>query len=94
MMAGIESNGAFIRYVTEHDLLEPAQLGVTFANGEKKRYDGIYTVHYENLAKVEGEALEEMHRRGYLRACHLLGASLGNVAKILRLKNERLSGGG
>ena len=93
-MAGIESTKAFIETLSSHDLIEPAQFNITFADGEQKRYEGMYTVNDEKLGQLTGDSLQQLHKRGYLQACHLLLASLGQVQRLIGLKNERRSAAG
>jgi hypothetical protein len=91
LIRGIESTKTFTEVLAEHDLIESAEVSITFANGEQRRYDGLYTINREKLNEMRGESLEMFHERGYLQACLLLMASMGNMAKLLRLKNLRLS---
>lgn len=93
LMAGNESTKAFIDSLSEHELIEPALLNITFADGEQKRYEGIYTVSDQKLAELTGDTLQELHVRGYLQASYLLIASLGHVTKLISRKNVRRTAG-
>ncbi|MEO1246850.1 MAG: SapC family protein [Pseudomonadota bacterium] len=94
LMAGMKSTDAFIAHLAERDLLEPAQLNVTFADGEEKSYEGLYTVNDEKLSELDAGSLKELHDKGYLQACYLLLASIGHVQSLISLKNERLAAAG
>ena len=83
------ANDAFIDALTKHDLIEPANLDVQFAGGEQKRFEGIYTVQDESLNKIEGEALAELYKAGYLQVAWLMLASIANVRKLLQRRAER-----
>jgi len=89
LMNGIESTNVFIETLVELDLVEMAQINITFADGEQKTYDGIYTVHDEKLSELEGEVLQSLHDRGFLQASFLILASMGHVQKLIKLKNTR-----
>lgn len=89
LMNGIESTKVFVETLVEHDLVEAAQINITFADGEQKTYDGIYTVHDEKLSELEGEVLQSLHERGFLQASYLLLASMGHIQKLIQLKNAR-----
>ena len=93
LLAGVTSaaaaNDAFIDALVEHDLIEPANLDVQFAGGEKKRFEGVYTVQDESLNKIEGEALADLYKKGYLQAAWLMLASIANVRKLLHRRAER-----
>ena len=93
VLAGIgtstASTEAFINALAEHDLIEPANLDVQFAGGEKKRFEGLYSVQDEKLGKIEGEALADLYKHGYLQAAWLMLASFGNVRKLLLRRAKR-----
>lgn len=89
LMASIESTKAFLEVLAGRDLIEPAQFNITFADGEQKRYEGIYTVNDEKLGELRRGDLQDLHSRGYLQASYLLLTSLGHVQKLISLKNDR-----
>lgn len=89
MMGAFESTSAFIDLLVENDLVEPARLSVTFGDGEKQNYDGLYTVNDEKLAGLTGDTLQLMNERGYLQACTMLIASMGQVRRLVSLRNAR-----
>lgn len=88
--AGLESTEVFISMLAEHDLIEPTQLNVTFANGDKKSFQGIHTINADKLSELKGEELEQLNSRGFLQACYLLLASIGQVSKLVKMKNAQL----
>lgn len=89
LMTGLEATEIFVKFLVDQDLLEPAQLNITFAGGEKKRFEGLYTVNGEKLRELSGEALQNMHNNGYLQACTLIGVSMGQVQRLIELRNAR-----
>lgn len=91
LVPGIKATEALIAALVEHDLIESAQLNVSFASGEEKQFDGLYTVNDEKLAEISGETLKEFQTRGYLQASYLLNASIGHVRKLIERKNALLS---
>jgi len=88
--AGLESNEVFIEELTKHDLIEPTQLNVTFSNGDKKSFQGINTIDVVKLFKLKGDVLEPLNNNGFLQACYLVAASMGQVQKLVKMKNARL----
>lgn len=88
LMGGMESTDAFLKMLADNDLIEPAQLDVRFASGEQKRYEGLYTVNDEKLQELDAERVLAMHTQGYLQAAYWLTASLGQVRKLIQLKNS------
>lgn len=90
MAMGIESTEAFVSMLVEHDLIEPALLNITFANGKKRSLQGLYAIDAIKLSELKGEVLEQMHSRGFLQACYLMTASMGQVTKMIKMKNATL----
>lgn len=92
LMSGTASTDAFLKSLADNDLIEAAQLSVRFANGEYKRYDGLYTVNEEQLGQLASDQVVEMYQRGYLQAAYWLSVSMGQVRKLIALKNARNCG--
>ena len=87
LLAGIgpasRATEAFIDTLSEHDMIEPGRLDVQFGEGQKKSFDGLYSINEEKLGKLEGDTLVDFYKRGYLQAAWMLLASLGNMRKLL-----------
>jgi hypothetical protein len=90
MMGSFEATKMFVNTIKEHDLIEPARMDITFANGEGKRYEGLSTVSDKKLSALPDEAVISLHKKGYLQACYLLLASLGQVPGLIERKNALL----
>lgn len=93
LMNGVENSKIFIDWLAEKDLIESAQLNVTFGSGEQKRFDGLYTVNDEKMAELDSEIVQGMYKTGYLQACELITASTGQMQRLIDLKNEKAAGG-
>lgn len=74
------------------DLIEPVRLEVSL--DETTRYDipDCYTVGAERLARLGAAELATVHQTGFLRHAFLIASSLGNVSRLIDLKNRRRSG--
>ena len=79
----------FVGALKEHDLLEPFALNVELNSGAKHSLQGFYTIHEEKLAALDGTVLADFSRRGILQACYMVIASMGNIARLIELKNRR-----
>lgn len=79
----------FVGALKEHDLLEPFALNVELNSGAKHSLQGFYTIHEEKLAALDGAVLADFSRRGILQACYMVVASMGNIARLIELKNRR-----
>lgn len=89
LLAGDTTTRDFVDVLVAHNLIEPAQLNITFANGEQTRYEGVYTVNDEKLRSLGGEVLTDMNAKGYLQTSNLLMVSLGHITKMVGWKNKR-----
>lgn len=90
LVNGIIRTEAFVKALSDNDLIEPIQLKVSFASGEEKRFDGVYTIHEENFKNLSAEVLSAFHRSGYLQAIYMLKVSMGNIQKLVSMKNKTL----
>lgn len=93
VLAGIgpaaTATNRFIDTLMKHDLIEPARLDVQFAGGQKRSFEGLYSVQDEKLNKLDGDVLADLYKHGYLQAAWLLLASIGNMRKLLMRKADR-----
>lgn len=88
LVNGINQTQLFIHTISEYELIEKVQVNVAFKSGEKKYFDGIYTINADKLKQLNAEQLIELNQKGYLQACYLLLASIGNIQKLINLKNN------
>lgn len=79
----------FIKY----ELLEPVALDLEFQNQEKLNINGYETINLKKLADLNGAALEDLNRSGFLQAAYFIAASLSNFRKLIDWKNSKLLGG-
>ena len=77
---------AFSRY----ELIEAVNLDITLNNGKQITLSGNYTIDEEKLVALDGEALMQLNRAGFLSLAFAVAASLGNVRKLIDLKNATL----
>ena len=72
-----------------------APVAVEIALDETARYTlpDLFTLSQERLAALDGAALERLHRAGWLRLAFLIVASLGNVSRLIDLKNRKRRAG-
>ncbi|MDF3013955.1 MAG: peptide transporter permease [Cellvibrio sp.] len=81
---------AFAKY----QLLDDVVLDIEFQNQEKLKITGFETINVDKLSRLNGAALEELNRSGFLQAAYFIAASMSNVRKLIDLKNRKLSVGG
>lgn len=88
MVPSMLATEAFVAALAEHDLIEGIEINVTLAGGKKKNFSGLYTINEQKFAELSPETIQEFNNKGFLQACYLTIASMGNVQKLLKLKNK------
>lgn len=86
---GHETNRRFSDALAKYELLEPFTLEVELNDGSKHKLAGFYTVNEETLAALDGEALHDLHARGFLENVYMAMASVANFKTLIDKKNER-----
>lgn len=87
--AGIEQTQAFIAAMTELKLIEPIDLSLTFADGERLSLQGLYTVSLDRLRDVDDAAALRLFRAGHLQLAYLMTASLRHLGRLAHRRNRR-----
>ncbi|HZX75371.1 MAG TPA: SapC family protein [Cyclobacteriaceae bacterium] len=78
----------------KYQLLDDVVLDIEFNNEEKLKITGFETINLDKLSLLNGDALEELNRSGFLQAAYFIAASMSNIRKLIDLKNRKLSVGG
>lgn len=75
-------------------LIQPIRLELKL--GDEHRYDieNFLTIDQAALAALDGTALERLNRAGLLAAAFTLTASLGNLSRLIELKQRKLANDG
>ncbi|MDO6641666.1 SapC family protein [Shewanella sp. 5_MG-2023] len=55
---------------------------------QKVNFDGLYVINEKKLACLSDALLEQFHQNGYLQACHLMMASMGQIQHLITLRNS------
>ncbi|TQV82545.1 SapC family protein [Exilibacterium tricleocarpae] len=78
----------FTNRMVEMELVQPMDFGLEMANGDKRSVTGIYTIHQEKLQNLDDEKLTALHKQGYLGPVYAMLTSLGQVNRLVRLRNK------
>lgn len=81
----------FCRYIREHDLFTPLKMQLR-QGAAVRNIAGSFVINEDRLAKSSDEVFLEMRRRGYLPAVYAHLVSLGQVERLMMLKDERTTG--
>lgn len=85
---GIASTFALIAALEANDLISEGRIDVPSPDGGHS-LDGFYTINADNLRKLSGEVLAQLNAQGFLFAAHLMLASMGNVPKLLTMRQQK-----
>jgi hypothetical protein len=88
LMDGEQRTRAFIDDLLKNNLIEAVQLNITKSNGNTQSYKGLYSISSDALQTLCASSLSELHKMGYLQACHLILASSGHIKKLIRWLHE------
>jgi len=77
----------------ELGLIRETEVEVRLADGVTYRLPDHHTIDEDRLAELDGVELKYLSRLGFLRAAFLLGSSLGNMSRLIELKNRLGEGG-
>ena len=77
----------------KYQLLEDVTLDIEFQNQNKLKMSGFQTINTDKLSDLNGEALEELNKSGFLQAAYFIVASMSNMRKLIDLKNRKLLAG-
>lgn len=97
-MLDIINDGIFLTKLmfdafNKYQLLEDVTLDIEFQNQDKLKINGFQTINTETLSNLNGAALEELNKSGFLQAAYFIVASMSNVRKLIDWKNRRLLAG-
>ncbi len=87
---GHEQNRGLTDALAGLELLEPFTLDIQLQDGSKHKLAGLYTINEDRLRSLDGEAVADLHRAGYLEAVYMILASLPNFKRLIERKNARL----
>lgn len=78
----------------EAGLIESVQIQIQLDDRAQYSLPGFLTISQERLAALDGVQLERLHKSGYLQLAMLVMTSLGNVPRLIELKNRRRAADG
>lgn len=78
---------------SKYQLLEEVVLDIEFQNQDKLKINGFETISFDKLSRLNGAALEELNKSGFLQAAYFIAASMSNIKKLIDWKNRKLLAG-
>jgi hypothetical protein len=86
------ASAAFFAALDRHELLEPFSLDVPREGGGEHRLVGYHLIDEAKLRALDAAALGELHGAGFLMPLFMALASLGNLAKLARRRQQAAHG--
>jgi hypothetical protein len=74
-------------------LIEPVAVEIQLSDREKYALPEFYSIGQDRLAALDGAALEDLNRTGFLRLAYFVVSSLRNVNRLIDLKNRKRASG-
>ncbi len=88
---GYERSPGFIACLKKYDLIEPLVMEIELRDGSNNRLVGFHTINEDKLRSLDGHALDEMSKKGYLLPTFMILASMSNVVSLVDRKNALIS---
>jgi hypothetical protein len=85
---GLELSKAMFAAYTEMDLIETVNLQIKLSAEQGVEVVGLHTINQTKLAQLDAAALDKLHKSGFLEAAFLALASLGNVNRLLAMRQR------
>ena len=79
---------SFIKELEENDLLQELELNINLSSGEKKKLVGIFTISEEKVKALSDEKVVDFHKRGLFVPIYAMLGSLGQVNRLVQLRNQ------
>ena len=86
ILAKDAATDVFIAFLTEHDLLQPAEVTLQLGDEGNKKLNGLYKVDEEALNELSDDVVLTLYKRKYFAAIYTHLASLGQFNRLLQLK--------
>ncbi|MET1163170.1 MAG: SapC family protein [Pseudoxanthomonas sp.] len=90
---GLETLPSFMDALLQNDLLESFALDVELDDGSLNRLVGFYTINEEKLRGLDGTALQQLHRNGFLEPLYMAVASVSRFRDLIDRMNRTHAGG-
>ncbi|MDF0489139.1 SapC family protein [Sphingomonas sp. H39-1-10] len=86
---GERQRGTMFAAFAQAGLIAPIALDIALDESTRYTIPDCFTIATEQLARLDGAALSALNRSGFLRQAFLVASSLGNVGRLIDLKNRR-----
>lgn len=88
LVIGERQTRDFIAAMLANDLLTDVALDITFANGDKRRMQGLYSIDEAKLDALDDAALLALRKAGYLPFIYAMIVSLSQIFALIERRNK------
>ena len=88
---GIADTKKMIDAFLAANLIESVNMEIEFSDKKSINFNGAYTINAENLHQLDEATMTQLNVDGYLALAYFIAGSLGNVSKLIALKNQRIA---
>lgn len=85
---GLERVPAFVDALLRHELLESFVFDIELDDASQHRLAGFYAINEDRLRKLDGAALGELHRAGFLEPVYMAVASVSRFRDLVDRVNR------
>jgi hypothetical protein len=86
---GLDGMGPMFAAFEEAGLIQPIAVEIELSDVRKYMLPDLFAINGGALAQLDGARLERLHNSGFLALAFLVAASLGNVSRLIDLKNRK-----
>lgn len=86
------NNSMFAAFI-DAGLVAPVEIKIQLDDHTEYKLPDLFSISREALAGLDGATLERLNRQGFLELAFYVQASIGNVSKIIDMKNRRKAEG-
>ncbi|MCM2679370.1 SapC family protein [Echinimonas agarilytica] len=88
---GYEDTQLFVELLLANDLVEPVNLDISFDDGSRRQFEGLYSINIDELDQVPEQAKTEFEKAGYVPKMLAMMNSVSHVKQLIAAKNEQLA---
>jgi hypothetical protein len=90
---GAELSRPMFAALEAEELIEPVNVEIALDDRTQYKLPDLFTIGEDKLARLDGASLERLHRTGFLRLAFCVVSSLGNVSRLIDMKNKKRATG-
>jgi hypothetical protein len=78
----------FTEEMVTNELMQELELTISYANGEKKKLVGIYTINEQKMQNLADDKALDFYKRGMFVPMHAMLGSIGQINRLIQMRND------